>query len=321
VDHNKGLSAEDFLAWYFKRRMGDVLGLETVDRFIDAGRAIILLDGLDETPAEHRAAVVNAFADFQIRRKGARLVLTGRPHGIAGPALNRFGKSHVSIQTLNSDQVALFIRKWFAHLYPGSAGMGGKNAEAMIGEIRNHPAMDRLIDNPLMLTAICILYHDGKELPGQRAELYKKFIDNLLYRRFPDPEIVHDYLKALAFGMHEKKIRSADRGFAAGILKEVYRIRGGETEKEHKKRIDKLFDHIESRCGLLKFENCQYSFWHLTFQEFLTADYIADNHSDHISAIAAYCENDWYKEVIELYVGYLSIEHKKTANDIVASAL
>ncbi len=29
----------------------------------------------------------------------------------------------------------------------------------------------------------------------------------------------------------------------------------------------------------------------------------------------------WYTEVIELYVGYLSTEHKKTANDIVASAL
>ncbi len=321
VTHKKGLAAEDYLEWYFRRKMGNVLNLDTINRFIDAGRAIVLLDGLDETPTEYRDAVVNAFSDFRIRRKGARLVLTGRPHGIAGAALNRFGKNHVSILTLNPDQVRLFILKWFAHLYPGSSGIGGKNADAMIGELREHPAIDRLIDNPLMLTAICILYHDGKELPGQRAELYKKFIDNLLYRRFPDPEIVHDFLKTLAFKMHEKEFRSADRGFATDILKEVYPIHVDESEKEHKNRIDTLFDHIEPRCGLLKFENGQYSFWHLTFQEFLTADYIADNHSDHVNAIQPYWVNDWYKEVIELYVGNLSIEHKKTANDIVASAL
>ena len=32
------------------------------------------------------------------------------------------------------------------------------------------------IDKPLMLAAICILYHDGRELPGQRAELYKNYM-------------------------------------------------------------------------------------------------------------------------------------------------
>ena len=75
------------------------------------------------------------------------------------------------------------------HFYPGISGIGSKNADAMIHEVKVHPAIDKLSNNPLMLTAICILYHDNKELPGQRAELYKKFIDNLLYRRFDDPEI------------------------------------------------------------------------------------------------------------------------------------
>ena len=69
----------------------------------------------------------------------------------------------------------------------------------MIGEIKAHPTIEKLIDNPLMLTAVCILYHDEKELPGQRAELYKKFIDNMLYRRFDEPERVHQFLKHLAF--------------------------------------------------------------------------------------------------------------------------
>ena len=72
---------------------------------------------------------------------------------------------------------------------------------------------------------------------------------------------------------------------------------------------------------MLKYENGEYTFWHLTFQEFLTADYIVDNYTDKLEAIRPFWNNAWYREVVELYIGYLSIESKKTANDIVVSAL
>jgi len=219
------------------------------------------------------------------------------------------------------EQVNLFIKKWFTYLYSGSLGLGGKNAEAMIGEIKDHPAIGQLIDNPLMLTAICILYHDGKELPGQRAELYKKFIDNLLYRRFKDPEMVHDFLKTLAFKMQEQNIRAIDRAFAAEILKSSYKMRADETKKEWIKRLEKVFDDIEPKCGLLKFENGQYTFWHLTFLEFLAAHYLVDNHTDYDQAIKSYWDQERYKEVVELFIGYLSMENKKWANRIISQAL
>jgi predicted NACHT family NTPase len=87
---------------------------------------------------------------------------------------------------LNSGQIEEFIKKWFKYVYSAGAGIGAKNADAMIGEIREHEAIEKLIVNPFMLTAVCILYHDRKELPSQRAELYKKFIDGLLYKRFKE---------------------------------------------------------------------------------------------------------------------------------------
>ena len=94
-----------------------------------------------------------------------------------------------------------------------------------------------------------------------------------------------------------------------------------EAGETYKRKIEEIFEHIELRCGLLKFEVGQYRFRYLTFQEFLTADYIADNNSDQIQAITDYWEKDWYQEVIELYISYLSIEHKQTANDIIASII
>jgi len=318
--HHNGINAESVLAWYFQFKMGSVLSSATAMAYIRAGKAIILLDGLDELLPKYRPTIVNAFADLRVRYKDCKLVCSGRPHGMDAAVVKRLGRRHIKILALNSQQINRFINQWFTHFYPGSSGIGRKNADAMINAIRLHPSIDQLTDTPLMLTAICILYHDGKELPEQRAELYKKFIDNLLYRRFANSERVHDYLKTLAFRMHAKGIRSADRSFATRVLQDVYKKTPEETGKTYQKRIEELFDHIEPRCGLLKYANGQYTFWHLTFQEFLTADYISDNHSDHVSAIAPFWENDWWREVVELYVSYLSIEHKKTANDVIASA-
>lgn len=191
----------------------------------------------------------------------------------------------------------------------------------MIGEIKEHTAIEKLIDNPLMLTAICILYHDGKELPAQRAELYKKFIDNLLYRRFPDPEKIHDFLKTLAFEMQKENLKGVDKVFAVDLLKSCFVKKAEEDEKSYKNRMEKLFDEIEPKCGLLRYENGQYISWHLTFQEFLTANYIVDNNTDYGAAINEYWDMERYKEVIELYIGYLSMENKKWANKVVKDVI
>lgn len=319
--NRNGSDALPILDWYFKEKMNGFIEVALVKSFLKEKRAVLLLDGLDELLPEYRDLVVNAFADLIIKYGGNRLIFTSRPHGIEGAAIKRLGDRHIKILSLNMEQVNRFIHKWFIYLYPGSSGIGGKNAQAMISEIKTHPAIEQLIDNPLMLTAICILYHDEKELPGQRAELYKKFIDNMLYRRFKDPGNVHAFLSHLAFEMHTRKVRGADKSFILEILRKVYKKEGQETEMDYKNRIDHLFEDIEPKCGLLKLEGGQYAFWHLTFQEFLTAQYLVENNTDYIRAIASCWGDDWYKEVVELFIGYLSVDNKAWANGIIEDIL
>lgn len=320
-EDNKGIrpkssSAEALLSFHFNTAENG-LDIETLKLFCKAKKAIFLLDGLDEIEPTYRDIIVNSFADFRIQNDGIKVVFSGRPHGLVGATVDRFGDRHVKILPLDMKQVEEFIKKWFRYVYSEGTSIGKRNAIEMISEVKSHPAIDRLIDNPLMLTAICILYHDGKELPGQRAELYKKFIDNLLHRRFGDPEMVHGFLMKLAFEMHSRKTKGADRAFAIEIMKQTYKKYGNETGQAYNKRIDVLFDEIEPKSGLLKLENGEYTFWHLTFQEFLTARFIVNNSTDYNDAIREYWDNDWYNEVIELYIGYLSIENKKWANQII----
>lgn len=309
-------TAEAILAFYCDKAENG-LNPEIIKAFCRAKKALFLLDGLDEIDETQRAIVVHSFADFRTQNAGNTIVLSGRPHGVAGAASDRFGMNHVKILPLTMEQTELFIRNWFRYVYAEGSRIGVKNAEDMISEIKDHPSIEKFIDNPLMLTAICILYHDGKELPGQRAELYSKFIENLLYRRFHDYEKIRNFLMTLAFTMHHShRTKGIDKQDAIRVLQKVYKRQDNETKESYRVRSEKLFDEIESRCGLLKLENGQYLFWHLTFQEFLTAVYVKDN-DNYRDTIHQKWGEDWYNEVIELYVGYQSINDKSIANKIV----
>ncbi|MDO9265349.1 MAG: SUMF1/EgtB/PvdO family nonheme iron enzyme, partial [Desulfosalsimonadaceae bacterium] len=176
---------------------------------------------------------------------------------------------------------------------------------------------------PLMLTAICLLYNDDKELPGQRAELYDRFITNLLYKRFgSEAQKVRNFLTELALNTHEKHTKIISRVDAVKILGQDFKKDKGETQKVYNSRLSNKFDEIEPACGLLKFEQGGYGFIHLTFQEFLTANaLIAGETGNHFNTIKGYWDNEWYMEVVRLYIGYLSIQNRTLANTIVKKIL
>jgi energy-coupling factor transporter ATP-binding protein EcfA2 len=314
-------SAEKILSYYFKKTENG-LNLELLEAFSSAGKAVFLIDGLDEIDAGLRETVAVAFGNLRNRHDKTKMIITGRPHGLDNEVIKRFGDRHVKILPFTMEQIEDFITRWFWHVYDPKSRIGKKTTHGMISDIKAHPGTEKLIDNPLMLTAICILYHDERELPDQRAELYKKFVNNLLFRRFKDDhERVHAFLKQLGFEMFTKGERGIDRSPAVSILGREYPKSGDESESDYRKRLNAKFDEIEPNCGLLTFQDGQYNFRHLTLQEFLTATAIVDRETDYGEAIKGYWGNDRYKEVIELYVGYLSIENKRWANKIVQEML
>ncbi len=316
------VTVEEILQYYV-RRIGEVLPVDLIGEFIRARRVIFLLDGLDEMAPEHRRELVDAFALFKIRKetKNNKIVLSGRPHGITGTASDKFGQYHAVILRLAPEQVERFIQRWFEYIYSASAGMATKSAAGMISEVRAHPAIDQLIENPLLLTATCILYYAGKTLPGQRAELYDLFINNLLHRRFKEPERVRECLSLLAFRMFAHQRRGADLSLVLEVLGEVHPQKKDESEREHRKRLETLFENIEPRCALLQRGQGEMAFRHLTFQEFLTALYLVETHTDYTKAISKYWQEPRCEEVVALYVGYLSIRNRTWANKVAKEAL
>jgi formylglycine-generating enzyme required for sulfatase activity/calcineurin-like phosphoesterase family protein len=323
LEQSKEIVFEELLERYFEKSKCQ-LTWETVSRYMALDRALFLIDGLDEVPQHLREDLVEMMVQFQFANKKNRFLLTGRPHGTAGRAEARFGDDLHDINTLNDQMIRDFIRKWFRAVSGQARGRGEITAEGMISDIRGHENISLFTRNPLLLTAVCILYQDGKRIPEQRADLYNRIIDNLISRRFHDPahpekenEIL-EFLMGLAFNAQENNRKTIEIDDALIILRKTFPPKKEEADNHYKRRILRLFNEIEPGCGLF---NClssgEIEFSHLTFQEFLAARYMVYMEKDYNQFLG----KDWWEETLLLYTGFMNIHRKTKSNEIVKEIL
>jgi formylglycine-generating enzyme required for sulfatase activity/calcineurin-like phosphoesterase family protein/energy-coupling factor transporter ATP-binding protein EcfA2 len=301
------------------------LNWDVISNFLQHNRALFMFDGLDEIPEGIRDDLVGLIADFQFENKGNRFLITGRPQGIAGKAMERFGKYLREIEYLDDQKIKEFIRKWFRAVSGKATGLADMTAEDMISDIVFHEHVSVFTQNPLLLAAVCVLYQVGKRIPEQRADLYDRIVENLLWRRFHDPaepdkvNEIREFLMLLAFEMQNKNLKTFEVGDGLEVLKNIIPFqKDTEQANEYQRRIHRLFDEIEPNCGLFnRLSGGEIEFTHLTFQEFMAAKQIVYMDLDYKD----FLENDWWAETILLYIGLLSLEMRKRSNDVVEAIL
>jgi formylglycine-generating enzyme required for sulfatase activity len=196
-------------------------------------------------------------------------------------------------------------------------------AEDMISDIVFHEHVSIFTQNPLLLAAVCVLYLVGGRIPEQRADLYDRIVENLLWRRFHDPaepgkvNEVQEFLMLLAFEMQKKNLKTFEVGDGLDVLKNII-SQNDEQAHVYQRRIHHLFNEIEHNCGLFnRLSGGEIEFTHLTFQEFMAAKHIVYMEIDYKD----FLENDWWAETILLYTGLLSLEMRKRSNDVVEEIL
>ncbi|MBI5116992.1 SUMF1/EgtB/PvdO family nonheme iron enzyme [Candidatus Poribacteria bacterium] len=315
-------AAEKILTEYFRSKCKcEALSIELIEAFCREGKAIFLVDGLDEVQPKLREFITDSLADFRspFNATTSKMVFSGRPHGIDEAVNSKFPGKCVDINSLNAEQVRDFIEKWLR--WDKELKDRAKTPEDMFGEIYGHQSAEELISTPLMLTAACILYHYDRKLPEQRAELYERIINNLIYKRFENPVEALDLLMNIAYRTHSDKKKGFSRRFALDLMTPERQKRNDETERQYDIRVGAEFAHIEQDCGLLRLDKGEYSFWHLSFQEFLAAREIATHKRDFTGAIQEYWDDDWFNETLRLFIGHLSNTHPAEANGIVEDQL
>ena len=259
---------------------------------IAKGQMLLLIDGVDEVPEEDsqgkhlvypRAALLDGLAHAlpAWRKAGNRILVTSRPYVLKADQSASLDLPEANLSRLTRALQALFIRRWYGAT---DREHGNELAEGLIDEVSRRDALRDLRENPLLLTALCVKYREGKRLPQDIFQLYDSVVDRVLYNRYrgsdSERERVRWRLEAVALGMHYGYGEHAPRRapLASVPITELDRIlrdyiqRSPATEgdgDELRARRDELLE----RSGLLlpRAEN-KAEFYHQDFRDFLAAE-------------------------------------------------
>jgi len=329
------------LEFLFSALKGERLTLpdDFFDERLDEGAAVILLDGLDEVADSHlRQRVSRLVEAFTRAYPRCRYVVASRVVGYSGAA--RLGEEYATstVRDFLMADVERFLANWhrliaIGHMGPGASAeaFAAEQTRQLVGAIRANERIRELSINPLMLTVIAMVHRDRVKLPDRRAELYAEAVDVLLgkweeAKGLPETPILGDkpfdtgdrrlMLQGVALAMHErrqKEIASEDlRRWLGEMFHEILQDR-----RESERAVGRFLSVIQERTGLLAARGeGVYAFSHLTFQEYLAAVAVAarDDYVEHTLQRAA---EPWWREVILLQAGYLSLQSKERTTRLI----
>lgn len=259
------------------------------------GQCLLIFDGVDELPLsvdeggrDHRprASFLSGLADA-LRRWGAdgnRVVLTSRPYGLQSDERGALALAATEIAPLPDSLQELFVHRWYHTVDRGDAE---RLTAALLRHLneRQDEGVVEMRQSPLLLTALCVKFHQGETLPKDVHELYDKVVDQVLYSHLgegPGEQRIRRQLAAIALGMHTgDEVGARRKTLAARVTRaEVDRILERMAVDEHRAEggADSATEKREillSDSGLLlPRDDNEAEFYHLSFQEFLAAERI-----------------------------------------------
>ncbi len=335
----------DFIAQYFHDLGADLPMAQMLQAALDAGAALVLLDGLDEVKdLGLRHTVVERVSDFYAfhRRKGNKFVLTSRVVGYRAVRPTADGLAECTLVDFDDDEIAAFVERWTAALERQAQGAtataaadAARERRELLDAIQRNPSVRRLAANPLLLTILALMKRQGVTLPERRVELYDQYVTTLLSTwnrarglgRPPshDLDVVQTMrvLAPLALWMHEVNpgVGLVKREDLRRKLVAIY-TESGEPDADQAAR--QFLDDVREHAGLLLERGPEeYGFIHLTFEEYLAAVAIAlEGQGDCqpiVQRLAGHVGDPAWREVALLAVGYLGIRQQlpKVAGDVV----
>jgi len=282
-----------------------------VERILDQGKSIILLDALDEVSDDRLNEVTQHIINITDKYSGNKCIITCR-----FAAYNYYFEkfSDVEMADFSDYQITTFVNNWF--------NPDTDTAQDCLKQINQSSQIRELASVPLLLTLLCLAYNETLGFSPNKADLYKEAIDALLKRWDSSRRIRRSKIyESLSVTQKENML---SRIAAATFEKNKYFI----EKKELCKHIgDYLINLPEVNNGTIEIDSEAvlksieahhgifverakniFSFSHLTFQEYFTAQYIVDNTSKGSveRLVSKYALKPNWREVFLITAGMMS---------------
>ncbi len=310
------------------------------------GGVILLLDGLDELPAETvRGAVAGAIRRLSDESQ-SRIVVTSRVRPYARSAAWQLtaddGWAQRTLQPLRFGQVRAFVAGWYAGVAQQDGELSDedatKRADDLLAQMESFAPIRRMVDTPLLLTMVALLHYNKERVPRDKPLLFEEIVKLLLERweprRNPDLDEQPSLLERIALdGSHSATIRAELQKLAYAAHRQPPGDDGrglidAQTFKDHftaffaRLRLadpdaltTKLTEALTDDAGLLSdLGDDSFAFPHLQLEEYLAACHLAamPEAQLHSEAYKRWQGTDWdrWSEPLQLLVGRLREENK-----------
>ncbi|MYG08789.1 NACHT domain-containing protein, partial [Candidatus Poribacteria bacterium] len=255
---------------------------------LESGKLVIFFDGLDEVPRANVDNVIRKIEDFVDRYSQNRFIASCRIAAYKG-GFKRF--TEVEMADFDNTQIHTYIKNWFdstpyQHRKQLDAEMGTAEQCWKTLNAPEHQATKELARNPLLLTLLCMVYDNSQNFQRNRASLYEDAFNIFLKEWAAEKRVnrgasINQYLDIA----DEKRMLSeiaaenleANRLFFTEdeLIAQIQDFGDGNANTPETFNAPKVMETILIDQGLFVEQiRDSYSFSHLTFQEYLTANYI-----------------------------------------------
>ncbi|MFB7482455.1 NACHT domain-containing protein [Streptomyces anulatus] len=294
------------------------------DRLLQQGRALVLVDGVDEVPDRLRKRTERWLRDLIAAYPRARYVVTTRPSAVPETWLSSSGFEPHSLLAMSQEDVRAFIEHWH-RAARSECRSEEERAEldpyenALRRAVGTRRDLGLLATNPLMCALLCALNRDRRmQLPRARKELYDAALDMLLVRRDTEREIIGvegvdltreeqtALLQRLAYWLIRNGLVEARQDEAVSLISDWMRamsqVRGAP---------DQVFAHLLNRSGLLR-EPAPgaVDFVHRTFQDYLGAKAAVEARD--FGVLVRHAHEDQWDDVVQMAVGHARPDERAT---------
>ncbi|MFI6322365.1 NACHT domain-containing protein [Nonomuraea sp. NPDC050556] len=299
-----------------------------VNGLLRAGRALVLVDGVDEVhEGERREEVRRWLEDLMADFPAARYVITSRTAALDDSWRSLDRTPVATLQPMSRSDVREFVGRWHEAMNDHLTDAADRDALAddkgrLLASIDHDRHVRQLAVSPLLAALLCALNREGSGLPQSRMEVYDAALSMLLggrdrARGVPvalevAPPLQRVLLAELAYwlvmnGWSDVPVeRAAEKlGRIAATVKEI--TADGET----------LLRYLLERSGLLR-EPVQgrVDFVHKTFQEYLAG--WAAMRADDVGQLIAHAGDDQWRDVTVMAAGHATL---RQANELVGGVL
>ncbi|GAP94664.1 NACHT domain-containing protein [Leptolyngbya sp. NIES-2104] len=278
----------------------------TTRKLLLAGKLLILLDGLDEVPTAYCDRAIEQIDRFVDRYDKNRFIASCRIAAYKG-GFPRF--KDVTMANFDDEQMETFVRQWFRR-EPKIADQYWELLKSS-----DYKAVKELGQTPLLLTLLCAVYDESQSLPKQRAALYGEALEVWLKKWAAERRVHRDPIYQ-ELNLQLEQVLLSEIAYQSFAEDQLFFSKRELTEQIRAFLVNNLNapKHLDAQATLYAIQVQQgilverardtFSFSHLTFQEYLTAQYIVDEQQ--LEALVTNHLTDFrWREVFLLVAGLL----------------